>query len=489
MSCCVAMAVCIGLVSFFGYVFVAGGFVFSPAQEQPVATRMPDFKSMGRSMAEELEKALPRAAGDKRLEAMVDQPKESEEEKEARGELLAGVSMFSAASSENTGEQEAVEDALRQAMASSYSQLGGLDRGIQDTSSQRCLPDFSKCPDNWTQEGVLCAAGVDYTGQCAVEVDLSEMSLEQKLAFADFCGVTFPCQGTCEGGQDFGFTCPSLWREIGSDICQAPLEYEGSCSVRLDVTGMSKEEKYTWSVRCAARWPCTEPRAHNYQNACPKGWSLRSGLVCHAPASYDGPCEPTAYMSSAGKADKKAFEASCHVSWVELGSTCYHDYTAACPFGWHSSRDGCLAPLMYDACGRVKSFSKMTPAAKEDWAHMCNVKFPCRDRSSCEKSYSAACPADWYAFNGGASCVAPSQYSGKCTPVLHGLMDLTVEEKGALEGECSFQWPCAGEIYKAILQESSASDMHRQTADPAQYSAADGPVESLSGAIREEIGH
>ena len=57
MSCCVAMAVCIGLVSFFGYVFVAGGFVFSPAQEQPVATRMPDFKSMGRSMAEELEKA------------------------------------------------------------------------------------------------------------------------------------------------------------------------------------------------------------------------------------------------------------------------------------------------------------------------------------------------------------------------------------------------------------------------------------------------
>jgi len=475
------------LVWAFGSVLVDGGFIFSPARGPLVSAPVTDFKGMGRSMAEELEKALPRAAGPKRLEPVMDQPKEDEKEKETNGELLASVSMFNAASSENTEEQQAAEDALREAMASSSSQLGGLDRSVQETSSQSCLPDFAKCPDNWTQEGVLCTAGGDYSGRCAAEVDLSEMSSEQKLAFADFCGVKFPCQGTCEGGQDFGYTCPSLWREIGSSICQAPLEYEGSCSVRLHVTGMSEEEKYTWSVRCGARWPCAAPRVHNYQDACPKGWSLRSGLVCHAPARYNGPCEQTAYMSGAGEADKKAFEASCHVSWAELGGACYHDYTASCPFGWHSGRDGCVAPLMYDTCGRVKSFSEMTPAAKEDWAKMCKVHFPCRDRSSCEKSYSAPCPADWYAFNGGMSCMAPSQYIGKCSPVLHGLIDVTMEEKSALEGKCSVQWPCAGEIYKTTLQESIASEMPRQTADPAQHSAADGPIESSSGAIREEV--
>jgi len=474
------------LVWAFGCVLVDGRFVFSPAREQPVSAPVTDFKGMGRSMAEELEEALPRGAGTKRLEPAMDQPKEDEKEKETRGELLAGASMFNAASSQNTEEQQAVEDGLRDAMASSSAQLGGLDRGVENTLTlgKSCLPDFAKCPKGWTQEGVLCAAGGDYSGQCAAEMDLSEMSLEQKLAFADFCGVKFPCQGACEGGQDFRYTCPSLWREIGSSICQAPWEYEGSCSVRLNVAGMSEEEKHTWSVRCGARWPCAAQKVHNYQDTCPKGWSLSSGQVCHAPTSYNGPCEQIAYMSGATEADKKAFEASCRTSWAQIGGTCYHDYTAPCPFGWHSGRDGCIAPLMYDTCSRTRSFSEMTPAAKEDWAKMCKVAFPCRDRSSCEKSYSAPCPADWYAFNGGMSCAAPSQYIGKCAPVLHGLIDLTMAEKSALEGKCSIAWPCAGEVYAAILQESLGNRVPRRTADPAQYSAADGPIESSSGAIR-----
>ena len=63
-------------------------------------------------------------------------------------------------------------------------------------------------------QGVLCVAGAAYSGcaavaacvshqggiaygvlgQCAVEADLSEMSVEQKLAFASFCSVAFLCQ-------------------------------------------------------------------------------------------------------------------------------------------------------------------------------------------------------------------------------------------------------------------------------------------------------
>jgi len=391
--------------------------------------------------------------------------------------------MFNAASSETTEEQKAVEDALREAMASSPSRLGGMDRGIEAVGAT-CLPDFTKCPEGWTREGVLCMAGADYAGDCAAEADLSEMGLEQKLAFADFCAVKFPCQGPCEGGQDFlGQICPSLWREIGTGICQAPLEYEGSCSVRLDVAGMSGEEKYTWSVRCGARWPCAAPKLHNYHDTCPKGWSLKAGQVCRAPQSYNGPCEHTAYMSGASEADKKAFEASCRVEWVEVGGFCLHDYAAPCPFGWHSEGDVCIGPLMYDECSRQKSFSEMTPAAKEDWASMCKVKWPCTDRSSCEKTYAAPCPADWYAFNGGMSCTAPSHYVGRCAPVLHGLVDLTKAEKGALEGKCGFSWPCAGEVYAAILEESLAQVEPRRSTDPAQYSASNGPIGSSSGTI------
>lgn len=284
-----------------------------------------ELKGAGQSMAEEMQKSLPVSAGlGKQLEPSADQPKEDEQQKEARGELLAGAGMFNAASSSNTEEQQAVEDALREAIVSSPAQLGGMDRGIEPSVGHGCLRDFTSCPEGWVKEGALCVAGGSYTGRCAVDADLSDMSLEQKLAFSDFCDVKFPCQVMCEGGQDFHTTCPSLWREVGKGVCQAPLEYEGSCSARLNVASMSEEEKYVWSVRCGARWPCAAPKAHNYQDVCPEGWSLQAGQVCQAPSSYSGPCEHAAYLSGATDADKKAFEASCRVAWAGLGAKAGH---------------------------------------------------------------------------------------------------------------------------------------------------------------------
>merc|ERR1711972_127359 len=107
-----------------------------------------------------------------------------------------------------------------------------------------CVPDFTKCPSNWNQKGVLCFANADYAGGCSSEADLSEMSAEQKMAFANACAVEFPCQEDCR--QDFQQRCPSLWREVGAGICGAPLQYEGGCSTRLDVSGMSDEDKYAF---------------------------------------------------------------------------------------------------------------------------------------------------------------------------------------------------------------------------------------------------
>jgi len=419
----------------------------SPARGQPASTGVTDFTGVGRKLAEDLQKLLPRKAGASALlEPGIDQPREDEKEKETRGELLAAASTFNAADSGASAEQQAVEDALREAMVSSSSQLGVMDRHIENSLELTCLPDFSKCPDGWLSQGVLCSAGSDYKGECAPEVDLSEMNIEQKVAFAAACSVKFPCQGSCDGGQDFRQTCPSLWREIAAGVCQAPLEYVGSCSARVNTATMTAEEKYTWSVRCAARWPCAASKRHNYRDICPKGWSLSTGQVCTAPETYKGPCEHTAYMSSATNTDKKAFEASCQVEWAPIDGSCVHDYTATCPYGWHTEEfGGCVAPATYDSCSPQKSFAQMTPAQKEDWAKMCRVEFPCRDRSSCEKSYGSSCPADWYAFNGGMSCTAPSQYGGPCASVLHGLAHLTKSEKQTLEGQCGFAWPCDSE--------------------------------------------
>ncbi len=174
----------------------------------------------------------------------------------------------------------------------------------------------------------------------------------------------------------------------------------------------------------------------------------------------------------------------CRVEWAEIGGGCSHDRSAACPFGWYPNGDECLAPLTYDVCSNRKSFGGVTPAAKGDWAQNCKVEWPCRERRHCSKAYSAPCPADWYAFNGGASCASPPTYGGNCAPVLHGLLDLTNAEKVAIEGKCEFDWPCAGEVYASVLQAAGDSAAPRRSIDPARYAAANGPIDSQSGAIR-----
>lgn len=419
----------------------------------------------------------------KQLEPSVRQDKENEKEKESRGELLAASSLFNAASSETSQEQQAAENALRQAM-STPTKVGSPDRGVTDYTSRACLPDFTKCPSGWAQRGVFCRANDSYSGRCAAEVDMSNMNVEQKLAFANFCEVAFPCQGEC--AQDFRHTCPSLWREVSAGICSAPLQYEGNCAMQLNTDGMSEDDKYTWSVRCGARWPCGARKQHVYEDICPIGWSLQFGKVCTAPSDYQGPCEPTAYLSGATVADKKSFEATCHAEWREMGNDCIHDFTAPCPFGWFGE-SLCIAPSTYNVCGKSQAFSMMTPAAKEDWASTCKVKFPCRDRETCEKAYSAPCPAHWYAFNAGLSCAAPSQYDGPCVPVLHGLLDLSVAEKTSLEGKCKFDWPCLGEVYPPIIQASAGdSSSPRRSFDPAQYASANGPIGDSSGSIKAQ---
>jgi len=307
-------------------------------------------------------------------EPAASQSKADDTEKESRAELMAASSLFNSASSDNTEEQQAVEDALREAM-SSPSQIGRPDRRVDDESDSMCLPDFTNaCPRGWIQEGVLCV-GINYAGPCTAEVDISDMNVEQKRAFSDYCSVAFPCQADCV--QDFRQACPSLWREIANGKCDAPRSYTGVCPMRLDASTMSDSEKHAWSVRCAARWPCAAREKHSYDDVCPSGWSLQSGHVCQAPEHYAGPCERTAYMSSASEGDKKSFGATCRVSWP-AAPNCMRDYSAACPSGWHDGGDECIAPFTYKICSSRKSFSLMTPAAKEEWAKNCKVEFPCK---------------------------------------------------------------------------------------------------------------
>merc|ERR1712217_70185 len=109
----------------------------------------------------------------------------------------------------------------------------------------------------------------------------------------------------------------------------------------------------------------------------------------------------------------------------------------------------CKAPLTYSKCSRWQDFSSMSPAEKEEWQHLREQNFPCKARDSCQIDWTAACPADWYAVDGGLSCIAPDSYKGNCSSELSDLESLSEKEKMVLAGACSISWPCQGEASEA----------------------------------------
>lgn len=73
-----------------------------------------------------------------------------------------------------------------------------------------------------------CGVSCGVLGQCAVEADISEMSVEQKLAFASFCSVAFPCQ-VIFNVSDAVFA--SLWVGLAAAVAQEDCaqDFQQSC--------------------------------------------------------------------------------------------------------------------------------------------------------------------------------------------------------------------------------------------------------------------
>lgn len=246
-----------------------------------------------------------------------------------------------------------------------------------------CLPDVNRCPSGWEEHGNLCVATSTYTGLCNPSAALSDMTVEEKLAFARYCQVEFPCQENCPPSLEA--VCPSLWSQISPGVCEAPSNYIGHCAHRVRTDAMTKQDKINFGLQCGARWPCAASPGRIYEHVCPQGWTLHFGQTCTAPSSYQGPCGSFARMSELTKSDKQVFEATCNVSWPLRATRCEPDYSAACPYGWQERKVrghiDCVSPPMYEGCSGVQIFTDKTFIEKQHWERNCGQRFPCRGES------------------------------------------------------------------------------------------------------------
>merc|ERR1711924_237555 len=77
--------------------------------------------------------------------------------------------------------------------------------------------------------------------------------------------------------------------------------------------------------------------------------------------------------------------------------------------------------------------------------------------------WSQPCPYGWFLFNGGRSCWAGFHPNGNgvCASVLHGVPDLTDEEKQTLAAKCGVRWPRMGEFNAASVDRSQLTPYQR----------------------------
>jgi CPW-WPC domain-containing protein len=112
------------------------------------------------------------------------------------GRLQHAQKSFDEAASvgDSSAEQEFKAE-LASAM-SGTSTLGIPSMAMPAPAGLGCQKDLAACPVGWRAKGVLCYAGEDYSGPCVSIYDPSDMSQEEKLAFADQCKVAFQCQAS-----------------------------------------------------------------------------------------------------------------------------------------------------------------------------------------------------------------------------------------------------------------------------------------------------
>jgi len=160
-----------------------------------------------------------------------------------------------------------------------------LDYSSMPADYQR---DLSTCPAGWSLRGAICYASDVYPGPCPHELDLESLSPDQALAIELFCKVKFQSRISSNCSSDFRSNCPSFWREVADNVCEAPNDYTGLCRPLVNTLGWTSEDKQNYAMACQASWPCQAPASPKYTDACPIGWKLTATGLCQSPASYKG---------------------------------------------------------------------------------------------------------------------------------------------------------------------------------------------------------
>ena len=93
-------------------------------------------------------------------------------------------------------------------------------------------------------------------------------------------------------------------------------------------------------------------------------------------------------------------------------ATCDRDYSQICPSKFVNVGNACAPSSGYEGpCRQARSFSGLSPAARERWSSMCLAWWPC---VICDRDFGEPCPVGWGLLSGSSECKPPTDYVGPC---------------------------------------------------------------------------
>ena len=113
--------------------------------------------------------------------------------------------------------------------------------------------DFDHCPAGWADDGDGYCSATGSIGNCLTSYKFSVMSISQKEQLASVCGFAWPCRGNCD--ENYDAPCPEGWTSIG-DECVGPRTYAGDCDFSFTTKGMTQAQKQAFAESCGVRFPC-----------------------------------------------------------------------------------------------------------------------------------------------------------------------------------------------------------------------------------------
>lgn len=176
--------------------------------------------------------------------------------------------------------------------------------------------------------------------------------------------------------------CPDGWSMGGNGQCVAPASYGGACKRVRSFTGLSIAAKQQIAEECKSPWPCDDscPEGHNYDEACPAGWTQNGNGLCEVSAGSDTNCASVYNFANMDVKLKQELAETCNLKW-KCQATCRQDFSKSCPENWTEvelNPGVCMAPPNYaGACGSSINAGKMTTDQKQEFGAKCAVTWPC----------------------------------------------------------------------------------------------------------------